>query len=76
MRSFVEFIVVMTVVLSVLGALLVALCYLLISYSCNGYETATGKETKVVTLNCYIKDNDKWYMWEEYQYRFVTKGEM
>lgn len=45
------------------------------AYTCNGYQEATGKNTKTTSLDCYIEDNGKWYVWGEYKYRLATKGQ-
>jgi hypothetical protein len=76
MRDVIAIFVVMAGVFGALFGLILGMSFMLVTYTCNGYETATGKETKMVSLDCYIKDEGKWYVWEEYKYRFVTKGEM
>ena len=48
--------------------------YIPTAWQCNGYSKVTGKQTKVVTLDCYIKDGNNWYVWSEYKYRLATKG--
>jgi hypothetical protein len=64
------------------GLVVVALAFIIgfgaasVAYSCAGYEKATGKPTKFVNLDCYIKDGDQWFVWAEYKNRLVTKGSM
>lgn len=57
-------------------AFILLIAYAGTAWSCNRYSEVTGKQTKMGALSCYVKDGDKWYIWEEYKYRFVTKGEM
>lgn len=45
-------------------------------YNCNKYGENTSKPTKYDISGCYINDSGKWYIWQEYKYRFITKGEM
>lgn len=54
--------------------LLVVLAVSVLNWECNGYQEATGKPTKVVGGNCYVKDQGEWYQWSEYKNRLVTKG--
>jgi hypothetical protein len=64
-----------------LGAAVFTMClvigipaYILIGLECNGYERATGKQTKYVVGICYIQDGGQWFAWEEYKNRFVAGG--
>lgn len=52
------------------------LMYGAVNWTCGSYEEVTGKPTKVAALDCYIKDGDNWYVWEEYKHRLITKGEI
>ncbi len=45
-------------------------------YNCQGYSTATGKPTKYLAMECYIKDGGEWYAWNEYKYRLAARGQM
>lgn len=48
------------------------------SVSCSSYQTATGRETKMVFGNCYIKHNGQWYEHNEFSKInkiIVTEGE-
>jgi hypothetical protein len=62
-------------IFSLVISLAISLAYFSVAYSCNGYERATGKETKMYAFECYVKDQEQWFVWEEYKYRLVTKGE-
>lgn len=44
------------------------------SYQCSKYEEVTGRPTKMAGGSCYIYEDNKWFMWEEYKLRFATKG--
>ncbi len=44
--------------------------------SCAGYSETTGKPTKYVAMECYIKDGGEWYAWSEYKYRLAARGQM
>lgn len=35
------------------------------TYECNQYQEVTGRETKLVGLNCYIKYDGEWYRHNE-----------
>lgn len=35
------------------------------TYECNQYQEVTGRQTKIVGLNCYIKYNGEWYRYNE-----------
>jgi hypothetical protein len=35
------------------------------SYECNQYNEVTGRDTKIVGLNCYIKYDGEWYRYGE-----------
>lgn len=45
--------------------------YPLIKYSntheCNQYQEVTGRETKMVGMNCYMKYNGEWYSPNEFR---------
>jgi len=56
------------------GTIFLIVC--LMNWECNGYQSMTGKETKLVAGSCYIKDGSQWYRWEEYKYRLVAKGDI
>ena len=54
-----------------------AFIHIISAVNCTAYEKNTGKETKIAFIaQCYIKDGSNWYLWKEYQYRLVAKGEM
>jgi hypothetical protein len=76
MDDFIEMLFFMVVLLVLVFVGVIGLGYVFTSASCNAYESATGKQTKMQFLDCYIQEDGKWYVWEEYKYRFVTKGEM
>ncbi len=44
--------------------------------ACIGYSEATGKPTKYLAMECYIKDGAEWYAWSEYKYRLAARGQM
>ena len=31
-------------------------------YECDNYNKATGRETKIVALNCYVKIDGEWWL--------------
>lgn len=62
-------------VIGVLGATF-GLIYQLESWQCTGYQTATGKATKYVRAECYVKDDGAWYSWTEYKNRLIARGQM
>jgi hypothetical protein len=37
------------------------------TYECKQYQEVTGRETKMVDLNCYIKHNGEWYKSNEFK---------
>lgn len=37
------------------------------TYECEQYQSVTGRETKMVGLNCYIKYNGEWYRGNEFK---------
>lgn len=45
-------------------------------YNCSAYQEATGRETKVIAMTCYVKDKGAWYAWSEYKLRLVATGNM
>jgi hypothetical protein len=69
-----EFVKIVVVPFLVLIVVLVGIALAATSWQCNGYQDVTGKQTKMVGGNCYIKDGDRWFMWAEYKNRFVTNG--
>ena len=40
---------------------------------CNSYGEATGRETKVVMMGCYVKHKDQWYSRGEYKHVRLDK---
>ena len=45
-----------------------------VRYECRTYEVVTGKPTKMGALTCYVNDGGQWMAWDEYKYRFATRG--
>ena len=37
------------------------------TYECKQYQEVTGRETKMVSMNCYIKYNGEWYRPNEFK---------
>jgi hypothetical protein len=37
------------------------------TYECEQYEAVTGRETKMVDMNCYIKYDGEWYRANEFK---------
>jgi len=45
------------------------------TYECQQYEAVTGRETKMVDLNCYIHYDGEWYRANEVKIIRKTRGE-
>jgi hypothetical protein len=43
------------------------------TYECEQYEKITGRETKMVDLNCYTKYNGEWYRFGEVKISWKSK---
>jgi hypothetical protein len=41
---------------------------------CETYQEVTGRPTKYVAADCYVKDQGQWYQWDEYKNRLVAQG--
>jgi hypothetical protein len=72
--DFDDFIMPFIVIFGVIAAT-AGLIGLLMVWECSSYREVTGKQTKLAGGSCYIQENDEWYRWDEYKYRFATKGE-
>lgn len=60
----------------ILGLLSLSFCLVYGSawYECDTYERVTGARTKMGALTCYINEGGQWMAWDEYKYRFATRG--
>ena len=72
----ISFFVPLFIIIAILVSIFLSITYFGTIYECNGYSKATGKTTKVVSMDCYIEDQGNWYQWAEYKNRFVARGKM
>ena len=63
------------IVIGGITAVLVIFAIAMMNWECSSYEVMTGKPTKLTGGSCYVKENGNWYRYDEYKYRFATKGE-
>lgn len=55
---------------------IVLLAYGFEAWECAGYQNATGRETKIAGLSCYVKHGDNWYSMKEYSMRLAATGSL
>lgn len=48
--------------------------HVLVSYECGEYSKMNNIDTRVVAGNCYLKEDGRWYRWDEYKLRNATTG--
>ena len=74
MNDIEDFLAVFVFIFGTLMAI-ITIIFFLMSWECNSYQEMTNKPTKLSGGACYVKDNNEWYRWDEYKYRFATQGE-
>lgn len=43
----------------------VCLLWIIVGWQCSNYETATGRNTKMTGMTCYVQVKDQWYSLEQ-----------
>ena len=76
MDDFLGFLIMVILLLGVVFGGMIASVYFVGGYQCSAYRKTTGHQTQFVALECYVKDQGQWYVWEEYKNRLVAKGDM
>ena len=64
---------IISIPLAIVFSVFVCLYFSLNEDSYNSCTEVTGRETKAVTLNCYVKHNDQWYSKDEYKHVRLDK---
>lgn len=77
MDDFIDFLKVSFFIGFGIAIFIVPLAFLAVSsvtYECNAYGEMNDIQTKVVAGSCYLKEDTRWYRWDEYKLRNATTG--
>lgn len=55
----------MIIVAAILIVPVVCLIWIIVGWQCSNYETATGRNTKMTGLTCYVQVKDQWFSFEQ-----------